>query len=88
MNLIERFKAPTPKFFRVLQKVGLAILAISGTIVAAPVALPAVVVSTAGYLAVAGGVISAISQITVEDQATNTEKVTNENTKLARDGIE
>lgn len=88
MNLIERFKAPTPKFFRVLQKVGLAILAISGTIVAAPVALPAVVVSTAGYLAVAGGVISAISQITVEDPATSTGNVTNENTKLARDGIE
>lgn len=88
MNLIERFKAPTPKFFRVLQKVGLAILAISGTIVAAPVALPAVVVSTAGYLAVAGGMISAISQITVDDSTKSLEKSNEENTKLARDGIE
>lgn len=67
MNIIARAKAPTPKFFRVLRSIGLALLAISGTIVAAPVALPAVIVSTAGYLVVAGGVISAISQITVDD---------------------
>ncbi len=36
MNLIERAKAPTPKFFRVLRSIGLALLAISGTIVATP----------------------------------------------------
>jgi hypothetical protein len=36
---------------------------------AAPVALPAAVVTAAGYIAVAGGVMSAVSQITVEDSA-------------------
>jgi uncharacterized membrane protein YeiH len=65
MNLIERAKAPIPKFFRILRSVGLALLAISGSVIAAPVALPAVVVSVAGYVAVAGGVISAVSQMTV-----------------------
>lgn len=88
MNIVARAKAPTPKFFKVLRSIGLAMLAISGTIVAAPVALPAVVVSTAGYLIVAGGVISAISQITVDDSVTSPGQDNDKNTKLARDGIE
>ena len=64
MNIVERAKAPTPKFFRILRTVGLTMLAISGSVLAAPVALPAALVSVAGYLAVAGGVISAVSQVT------------------------
>mgnify|MGYP003645307308 CR=1 FL=1 len=92
MNLIERAKAPTPKFFKVLRSIGLALLAISGTIVAAPIALPAAVVSAAGYLVVAGGVLSAISQITVDDQASNEATIITQlqkdNENLARDGIE
>ena len=67
MNIVESAKAPTPKFFKVLRTIGLALLAVSGSIVAAPVALPAVVVTVAGYAAVAGGVLSAVSQITVDD---------------------
>ena len=66
MNVVERAKAPTPKFFKVLRTIGLALLAVSGSIVAAQVALPAVVVTVAGYAAVAGGVLSAVSQITVD----------------------
>ena len=68
MNLLDRAKAPTPKFFRILRTVGLTMLAISGSVLAAPIALPAAVVSVAGYLAVAGGVISAVSQITVDNE--------------------
>lgn len=66
MNAIKRAKAPTPKFFKVLRNVGLALVAVGGTILTAPVALPVIVTSVAGYLAVAGGVISAISQLTTE----------------------
>ena len=69
MNLIKRAKAPTPKFFKVLRNIGLALAAVGGTILAAPVALPVVVTTVGGYLAVAGGVISAVSQLT-----TTTEK--------------
>jgi uncharacterized membrane protein HdeD (DUF308 family) len=68
MNIVDRAKAPTPKFFKILRSIGLALLGISGSIVAAPVLLPAAVVTVAGYVAVAGGVISAISQITVDDK--------------------
>ena len=67
MNIQERAKAPTPKFFRILKTIGLSLLAVSGSIMAAPIALPAALVTVAGYVAVAGGVISAVSQITVED---------------------
>lgn len=66
MNVVERAKAPTPKFFKILRTVGLTLLAISGSVIAAPIVLPATVVTVAGYLAVAGGVISAVSQITVD----------------------
>lgn len=69
MNIAKRAKAPTPKFFKILRTIGLALLGISGSVMAAPVALPAAVVTAAGYIAVAGGVMSAVSQVTVEDSA-------------------
>ena len=87
MTIVERAKAPTPKFFRVLRRIGLALLGISGTIVAAPVLLPAAVVTAAGYVAVAGGVLSAVSQITVDDKIlkqVQDDKL--ENLNRARDG--
>ena len=64
MNLIKRAKAPTPKFFKVLRNIGLAFVAVGGTILAAPIALPVVVTTIGGYLAVAGGVVSTVSQLT------------------------
>jgi uncharacterized membrane protein HdeD (DUF308 family) len=69
MNIIKRAKLPTPKFFKVLRNIGLVLAAVGGTILAAPIALPVVVTSIGGYLAVAGGVVSAVSQLT-----TTTEK--------------
>ena len=69
MNVVNRAKAPTPKFFKILRTIGLALLGISGSVMAAPVALPAAVVTAAGYIAVAGGVMSAVSQVTVDDSA-------------------
>ena len=69
MNVTKRANAPTPKFFKILRTVGLSLLAISGSIIAAPIALPATIVTIAGYVAVAGGVLSAVSQVTVDDEA-------------------
>ena len=65
MNLLDRVVSPTPTFFQKLRTIGLALAAMSGAIIAAPVALPTIVVTIAGYLAVAGTVLSAVSQITV-----------------------
>ena len=74
MNLIKRAKAPTPKFFKVLQNIGLALAAIGGTILAAPIALPVVLTSVGGYLVVAGGVASAVSQLTTIGEQSNVNK--------------
>ena len=68
MKIIDRFKAPSPKFFRVLRNIGLGLLSLSGTILAAPLVLPAAVVTVAGYVAVAGGVLSAVSQMTFDEE--------------------
>ena len=91
MNIVERAKAPTPKFFKILRSIGIALLAISGSIIAAPVVLPMAIVSIAGYTALAGGVISIISQITVDDTANLDQAITNrkkkDNQNLPRDGI-
>uniref|UniRef100_A0ABP9BGQ3 Holin n=1 Tax=Olivibacter ginsenosidimutans TaxID=1176537 RepID=A0ABP9BGQ3_9SPHI len=68
MNVLERAQAPTPKFFKVLRSIGLIVAAVGGAIVTAPVALPVALVTIGGYLTVAGGVLSTISQITVDDK--------------------
>ena len=68
-KIINRAKAPTPKFFKVLRTVGLALAAVGGTILAAPIALPAIVTAIGGYVAVAGGVLSAVSQLTTTDDS-------------------
>ena len=91
MNVVQRTKSPTPKFFRVLRSIGLALLGLSGSVIAAPVVLPTVVGSVAGYLAVAGGVLSAVSQMTVDDDAKAEDELINrmrkDNENLPRDGI-
>lgn len=65
MNVVQRMKAPTPKFFRTLRAIGLALAAASGALLAAPVALPAAVITIAGYLTVAGSVVTAVSQTAI-----------------------
>lgn len=70
-KIINRAKAPTPKFFKVLRNIGLALAAIGGAVVAAPIALPIAVSSIGGYLALAGGVLSAVSQMTTQNDDLN-----------------
>lgn len=69
MNVLERAQAPTPKFFKTLRTIGLVMLAASASVLGAPVLLPAIVITSAGYVAVAGTVLSAVSQATVDDVA-------------------
>ena len=74
LNLVKRIQAPTPKWFRKLRSIGLALAAVGGAIVAAPIALPVGLVSVAGYLGLAGGVITAVSQtaVSTEEKPVNT----------------
>ena len=76
MKLIDRLKSPTPKFFKVLRNVGLGLAAAGGVIVAAPVAIPAIIITIGGYLIVAGSVATAVSQAVTnhEDKSSETEQ--------------
>lgn len=68
MNLIQRIKQPTPKYFRVLRNIGAILAVAGGAVLSSPVVLPAALITVAGYLVVAGSVISAISQTAVEHE--------------------
>lgn len=67
--IIKRFMAPTPKFFEKIRNISLLLTGISTALLTAPVVLPAVAVTVAGYLAVAGGIASAISQASIKNEA-------------------
>jgi len=66
MNIVQRIKAPTPKFFRLLRTIGICLAVAGGTLMTSPIALPSVVLASGGYLTVAGSVLTAVSQTAVE----------------------
>jgi len=63
-KIVDRIKAPMPKFFKVLRNIGLIMAGVGTVLLTAPVSLPATVVTIGGYLVTAGGVATAVSQIT------------------------
>ena len=67
MKIIERYQKPTPKFFRLLRNIGIVLATAGGAIIAAPVAIPATIVTIATYMTVAGTVATAVSQAVVSD---------------------
>ena len=67
MNILERYKKPTPKFFKTLRNIGIALATAGGAIIAAPISMPAIVVTIATYMTVAGTVATAVSQAVVTD---------------------
>lgn len=71
-----RWKAKTPNFWKKIQKVAIALGAAAAIVVAAPIALPASVVTIAGYVVTAGTVAATLSQLTVDNYKEIT-KVTN-----------
>lgn len=74
MNIVERYKKPTPKFFRTLRNIGIALATAGGAIIAAPISLPALLVSIATYMTVAGTVVTAVSQAVTIDEKTEIPK--------------
>ena len=68
MKIIERYKKPTPKFFRILRNIGIALATAGGAIIAAPIAIPSLVVTIATYMTVVGTVATAVSQAVVKDE--------------------
>ena len=61
-SYFKRCGKETPPFFKKLRLAGLIITAIGASVIAAPIALPAIAVTIAGYLATAGAIATAVSQ--------------------------
>lgn len=68
MNVWQRLGAPTPKFFKRLRDVGLVLGALGGAILTAPISLPPIVLTLAGYLVTVGVVAGGVSQATVDEK--------------------
>lgn len=64
-TVVKRMKRKTPRFFKKIRNTGLTLAAVGTVILAAPVALPELVIKIGGYLALAGAVSSAVSQTAV-----------------------
>lgn len=73
MTIVKRMQAPTPKFFKVLRTIGVVLAAAGGTILTTTAALPAVVLTIASYLMVAGSVMTAVSQAAVINETDDIE---------------
>lgn len=58
----------TPRFFKTVRNIGVGLAAVSAGILGAPVALPAIILKIAGYLAVAGTVAGTVSQTAVTNE--------------------
>jgi hypothetical protein len=65
LTFAQRVVAPTPKFFRLLRTIGVVVGLVGASILASPVALPAALVSIGGYLALAGSIVTGVSQTAV-----------------------
>ncbi|MGK7392852.1 MAG: hypothetical protein ACNS60_21030 [Candidatus Cyclobacteriaceae bacterium M2_1C_046] len=85
LTLAQRFEAPTPKFFRKLRNIGLVLAAVGATIIASPVALPVIIVQVGGYLTVAGSILTAVSEATVDEEEM---EVQDEIRSVAKDNIQ
>ena len=70
-SYFKRCGVDTPPFFKKLRIAGLVIAAAGTTLLAAPVALPAAVVTIGGYLVVGGAVATAMSQAAISEDGSD-----------------
>ena len=68
-SFFQRVGSETPPFFKKLRLIGLVVVAAGTTIVASPIALPALVTTIGSYLIVAGSVATAMSQAAVSEDS-------------------
>ena len=67
-KIVKRMRKPTPPFFKKTRSIGLMLIVLGTLVFAVPVALPAIAGKIAGYMTVAGVVMSAVSQAVVADK--------------------
>jgi hypothetical protein len=69
-EIVKRWQATTPKFWKKVQRVAIIAGTVAGVILTAPVSLPAAVVTAAGYVATISATMATLSQLTVGDSKT------------------
>lgn len=67
-SILERAQTKTPPFFKKLRLVGLVAVTIGTTIMVAPIAIPAAITTIAGYVLLGGTVLTAVSQVTINEE--------------------
>lgn len=67
-TLKERWNGKTPKFWKRVQRWAIITGAVAGIVIAAPVTLPAAVITTATYLVTVSATIATTAQLTVDDK--------------------
>jgi hypothetical protein len=67
-EVIKRVSSPTPSFFVKLRNIGLVLASMSAAILTAPIAFPGVIITVAGYAAVVGSAIGAVSQLVKKEE--------------------
>ena len=68
LTIVDRVLATTPLFFRKVRTFGLILGLVGAALLAAPIGLPALVVTIGGYLALAGGIITTVAQTAAEGE--------------------
>lgn len=69
-KIIDRLQEPTPLFFRKIRNIGLVLTGVSAVITTAVIPLPAILITIAGYTAIAGSIASVVSQVAVQNEDT------------------
>jgi hypothetical protein len=67
-SFLERVNAETPPFFKKLRLIGLVAVTIGTTILMAPIAVPVALTTIAGYVLLGGTVLTAVSQVTINEE--------------------
>jgi hypothetical protein len=70
-SLKERWNAETPKFWKKVQRIAIIAGTVAGLIIAAPISLPAVIVTAAGYVVAVGTAVATTAQLTKVDNTEN-----------------
>ena len=67
-SILERAQTDTPPFFKKLRLIGLVAVTIGTTIMMAPITVPAALTTIAGYVLLGGTVLTAVSQVTINEE--------------------
>jgi hypothetical protein len=67
-SILERAQTNTPPFFKKLRLIGLVAVSIGTSILMAPIVVPAALTTIAGYVLLGGTVLTAVSQVTINEE--------------------